>query len=246
MSLPIAERIEVKLAFVPQDTSKAFAALGFDAPGDTHAPKRHKPDQERTIHFFDTHGLALLEMGLILRARHTIVGDDPDDATLKVRGERAPDAANRFLTIAGGGAKFEGDQNVGKHELPSFSITTEPGAVAVAAVRAGNQPFKSLLNSAGKKLLKELVKTLGSGNLQRLGPIRSQIWKWTPNGLGGKITAELWEVAGQQLLEISDKAPRSRASELAQQFKTLVPDSKARQLDGSKTGFALKLLDTHP
>jgi hypothetical protein len=188
------------------------------------------------------HGLALLKMGLIVRARQTMAGDEPDDATLKVRGDRAPDAAKRFLTIAGGGAKFEGDQNVGRPESPAFSITTEPGAVAVAAVVAGKRPFKSLLNSAGKTLLKELVKSLGSGDLQRLGPIRSQIWKWKPNGFANKITAELWEVAGQRLLEISDKAPRNRASELAQQLKTLVPDDKARQLDGSKTGFALKVL----
>jgi hypothetical protein len=91
-------------------------------------------------------------------------------------------------------------------------------------------------------LLGELAEIQGKINLRRLGPIRSYIWKWKPKGFAGKITVELWEVAGQQLLEISDKAPRDRALKLAAQLKTLVPDTKARQLDGSKTRFALKLL----
>jgi hypothetical protein len=74
-----------------------------------------------------------------------------------------------------------------------------------------------------------------------LGPIRSRIWKFTPQGFAGKITAELWDVAGAQLLEISDKTLRSEASALAERLKNLVPESKARQLDTSKTRFALEL-----
>jgi len=57
-------------------------------------------------------------------------GVGPDEATLKVRGPGAPDAASRFLATAGGGAKFEGDQNVGREEAPSFSITTELGSAS--------------------------------------------------------------------------------------------------------------------
>ena len=74
------------------------------------------------------------------------------------------------------------------------------------------------------------------------GPIRSRIWKFQPDGFSGKITAELWDVAGAQLLEISDKAPRIEASALAERLKNLVPEFKARQLDTSKTRFALELL----
>ena len=46
--------------------------------------------------------------------------------------------------------------------------------------------------------------------------LRATIWKFTPDGFSGKITAELWDVAGAQLLEISDKAPRIEASALAE------------------------------
>src|SRR5438046_10515277 len=122
--MPQPEKIEVKLAFMSEDTAKGLAALGLSDP----------PKEEKRIHFFDTENLALFDRGLILRVRQTVTGGDPDDATLKVRGTGAPDAANRFLAAGGTDAKFEGDQNVGSDEKPSFSITTEPGGVTIAAL----------------------------------------------------------------------------------------------------------------
>ena len=230
--MPPPEKIEVKLAFMSEDTAKAFAVLGLSDP----------PKEERRIHFFDTGDLALFDRGLILRARQTVAGDDPDDATLKVRGTGAPDAASRFLATAGGGAKFEGDQNVGREEAPSFSISTEPGSAAIAAVVTDVGKLESVLNEAGKTLLHEIGGAEADPTVIKcLGPIRSRIWKFTPDGFAGKITAELWDVAGAQLLEISDKTPRTEASALAERLKNLVPESKARQLDTSKTRFALEL-----
>jgi hypothetical protein len=87
---------------------------------------------------------------LILRVRQTVAGRDPDDATLKVRGTSAPDAASRFLATVGSDAKFKADQNVGREEAPSFSITTEPGTAAVAAVVTDVGKLESVLNEAGK------------------------------------------------------------------------------------------------
>jgi hypothetical protein len=226
----LPERIEVKLAFMSEDTAKALAILGLSDP----------PKEERRIHFFDTGNLALFDRGLILRVRETVAGDDPDDATLKVRGASAADAASRFLATAGAAAKFEGDQNVGREELPSFSITTEPGSEVVAAAVADPQKVESVLNGAGQTLLHEIGGD--PTEIKCLGPIRSRIWKLKPDGFAGKITAELWDVAGAQLLEISDKPPRAEASALAVQLKELVPELKARQLDTSKTRFALQLI----
>jgi hypothetical protein len=231
--MPPPEKIEVKLAFMSEDTAKGFAVLGLSDP----------PTAERRIHFFDTGNLTLFDRGLILRVRQTVAGGDPDDATLKVRGTGAPDAASRFLATAGGGAKFEGDQNVGREEAPSFSITTEPGAAVITAVVTDVGNLESVLNDAGKTLLREMSGAeINPTVMKCLGPIRSRIWKFKPDGFTGKMTAELWDVAGIQLLEISDKAPRSEASTLAERLKNLVPESKARQLDTSKTRFALELL----
>jgi hypothetical protein len=231
--MPAPEKIEVKLAFMSEDTAKGLAVLGVSDP----------PNEERRIHFFDTGNVTLFDRGLILRVRQTVAGGDPDDATLKVRGTGAPDAASRFLATAGGGAKFEGDQNVGREEAPSFSITTEPGAAVIAAVVTNAGKLESVLNEAGKTLLHEMSGAETNPTVVKcLGPIRSRIWKLKPDEFKGKITAELWDVAGAQLLEISDKAPRSEALALAERLKNLVPESKARQLDTSKTRFALDLL----
>ena len=230
--MPPPEKIEVKLAFMSEDTAQAFAVLGLSDP----------PKEEKRIHFFDTAKLALFDRGLILRVRQTVVRDDPDDTTLKVRGTAAPDAASRFLATAEDGAKFEGDQNVGSDEKPSFSITTEPGSAVVAALVMDVGKLESVLNEAGKTLLHEIGGAEADpAVIKCLGPIRSRIWKFKPEGFAGKITAELWDVAGAQLLEISDKAPRIEAPALAERLKNLVPQSKARQLDTSKTRFALKL-----
>jgi hypothetical protein len=227
----LPEKIEVKLAFVSEDTAKALAVLGLSDP----------PNEERRIHFFDTGNLALFERRLILRVRQTVAGGDADNATLKVRGPGAPDAASRFLATAGAKAKFEGDQNVGREELPSFSITTEPGSEVVAAAVADPQKVESVFDQAGQTLFHEIGGAeAGPTEIKCLGPIRSRIWKLKPDGFAGKITAELWDVAGAQLLEISDKAPRAEASALAVQLKKLVPEAKARQLDTSKTLFALQ------
>jgi len=100
---------------------------------------------------------------------------------------------------------------------------------------------ESALNEASRTLFHEIGGAEASPTeIKCLGPIRSRIWKLEPDGFAGKITAELWDVAGVQLLEISDKAPRAEASALAVQLKKLVPEAKARQLDTSKTRFALQ------
>jgi hypothetical protein len=102
--------------------------------------------------------------------------------------------------------------------------------------------LKSVLNEVGKTLLREMGGAEADPTAVKcLGPIRSRIWKFQPDGFSGKITVELWDVAGAQLLEISDKVPRIEASALAERLKNLVPESEARQLDTSKTRFALEL-----
>ena len=229
MPMPLPEKIEVKLAIVPEDTAKALAKLGL-----TDAPQ-----EEKRIHFFDTEELVFFDRGLILRVRQTVTGGDVDDVTLKIRGPGAPAAAERFLTIATGAAKFEGDQNAGREELPSFSITTQPDPAMIEAIIAGTRALGTVLDGAGETLLREL----GGAEATRivcLGPIRSRSWKLKPKGFSGKITAELWDVAGEQLFELSDKTPHDDAPGLAAQLAELFADSDVRQLDTSKTRFALE------
>ena len=233
MPLPLPEKIEVKLAIVSEDTAKALSELGLSDP----------PKEERRIHFFDTGELALFDRGLILRVRQTVAGGDADDATLKVRGDGAAAAAERFLATAAGTAKFEGDQNAGRDELLSFSITTRLSPADSASVVAGGKPLESVLDDAGRTLLREIGGAAADSiGIQSLGPIRSRSWKPKPAGFAGKITVELWDVAGTPLLELSDKVPRAEAPALAAQLMKLIAEMGVHQLDTSKTRFALERL----
>jgi hypothetical protein len=183
----------------------------------------------------------LFDRGLILRVRQTVAGGDPDDATVKLRGPGAPDAAERFLAAATGDAKYEGDQNVGRMESPSFSITTKPVSAALTSILAGEQALETVLDDTGKTLLRE-IKGADPAVITCLEPIRSRSWKLEPPGFSGKVTAELWDLADVSLLEISDKAPRAAAAGLAAQLIGLLADTDIRQLDSSKTRFALEHL----
>ena len=225
MFLPVPEKIE--------DTAKALTELGLSDP----------PREEKRIHFFDTEGLLLFDRGLILRVRQTVAGGDPEDVTVKVRGLGAPDVAARFLAAATGDVKYEGDQNVGRPELPSFSVTTKPGSAALTSILAGDQALETVLDDTGKTLLRE-IKGADPAGITCLGPIRSRSWKLKPPGFSGKVTAELWDLADVSLLEISDKAPRAAAAALAAQLIGLLAGTGIRQLDSSKTRFALERL--HP
>ena len=103
--------------------------------------------------------------------------------------------------------------------------------------------MESVFDEAGQTLFRETGGAdADSAGIICLGPIRSRSWKLKPEGFAGKITAQLWDVVGAQLLEISDKAARAEASALAAQLKKLVPETKARQLDTSKTRFALQFI----
>src|SRR4029077_21214598 len=108
---------------------------------------------------------------------------------------------------------------------------------------AGDQALEAVLDDTGKTLLRE-IKGADRTGITCLGPIRSRSWKLKPAGFSGKVTAELRDLADVSLLEISDKVPRAAAAALAAQLIGLLTGTDIRQLDSSKTRFALERL--HP
>jgi hypothetical protein len=228
---PIPEKIEVKLALLPEETEIALDKLGLTAPA----------KEEKRIHFLDTAELAFFDRGLILRVRQVLTGNDKDDATLKVRGDKAPEIAQRPLTT-NTIAKFEGDKTVGHDETPSFSITTEPHAGAFKVVLEEDETPEALLDANGRMLFHEFGAGAVQRSILRLGPIRSRSWKLQPEGFAGKLTAELWGVAGTSLFELSAKVLRSEAPEFEAKLVALAASLGLRPLAKSKTRFALEKL----
>jgi hypothetical protein len=227
----IPEKVEVKLAVMPEDTAKALSQLHLADPS----------LEERRIHFLDTHDLLFFEQDLILRVRLAMAGNE-GDATLKVRGDGAPAIAARFPATATG-AKFEGDKTAGRDETPAFSITTKPSAEVLEGILQHGESVEGLLDAPGRTLFHELgAAAVPPASILRLGPIRSRTWKLKPEGFSSKITAELWDVAGTSLFELSDKVPPSGAAQLEAQLVALAASLGLRQLATSKTRFALEAL----
>ena len=72
------------------------------------------------------------------------------------------------------------------------------------------------------------------------GPIKAKKWKLNLPGIAGKLTAELWQAGGVELLEISDKKPRGEAPAFSDALAAFMETKTLTQLAGSKTLFALK------
>lgn len=221
--------IEVKYAVQPDLATVAFAALALD---------KAKLDKTRTIHFFDTPGTTLFARGLILRARQTAGTPSVADTTLKVRGEVAPVAADRFLGGGNGERKYEGDQNVGQDEKPSFSLTLNREPAEISAVLAREIPLAGIFSPEADTLLGEA--SLKWTDICAFGPINARVWKIKLPGFDGKVTVELWKAGDQSLLEVSDKVDRDKAGDFAPRLAQFLNDKSLRQLGGSKTLFALQ------
>ena len=233
-------KIEIKFAVDGEDTEKAMAFLGLTGP----------PDEERTVHFFDQKDpekekLRLLKNGLIVRVRQTLRGNDPDDATFKLRSDpgdsAAAKAAKEFGETHDGEAKFEGDQNAGKDERQSFSIKRSFDPRVVSRVLTGTADLGSLFGPDAKTLLERAG--FSFGDLQYFGPIWAQVWKLKLPETNTTVTAELWHAGTKHLLEISDKKSRdgNKAADFAKELqKVMLDHAKVKQLEGSKTEFALQ------
>jgi len=230
----LPDTIEMKFAVTPgEDTVKAMKLLSRPA------------DEEYTVHFFEQKPVALLKPvdplkpGLILRVRQPAAGDG--DSTCKIRGPKAEAAAQEFGIDEKHGRKFEGDQNVGDLvDRPSFSITLEPPPVAIAAVLSGAAELQEIFGSEADGLLQAAGATWGS--LLAYGPIHARKWKKLElPGFHGKVTVELWKAGPVELLEISDKKDRDKATAFAEALKEYMTGEKVgvAQLPGSKTEFAL-------
>lgn len=224
-------RIEVKFAVAVEDVAKAVKGLGLSDP----------PDEEYTVHFFDRGPVALLGKGLILRVRQGAGFKKGADSTCKIRGKAAAVAAAKFGVNEDKGRKFEGDQNVGGEERPSFSITLEPAPADIGAVLGGTVAPKRAFGIEAEVLLQEA----GSAwkDLLAYGPTHARKWKLELPGFKGKITAELWKTGIIELLEVSDKKDRNKAAAFAAALGGhMAGQVGVAQLQGSKTEFALSHL----
>src|SRR5687768_625390 len=98
-----------------------------------------RPDEQRTMHFFDTRSLQLFDAGVLARTCESWTAVDNDDVAIKVRGKRARTIARVCQAGKNETAKFERDEELGRPEVEAFSIATKQQAGVVADLHAGHR-----------------------------------------------------------------------------------------------------------
>jgi hypothetical protein len=200
------ERVELKVTLAESTVDDALNKLGLD-PDSTVA-------EPREIYFCEHIGppsepmpLPLLARGIILRIRK--IENDPDDATLKLRGPEGsvdPTLWSKRIRKFGDDvetddAKIEGDWAADRRLVSaSLNSKVEGGRIQEVVADRPHQ-LRRLLSKAQQDLAADLLMELDA--LEVLDPIHA--WKWKGAGeLDADVAAELWELDdGLRFLELS-------------------------------------------
>jgi hypothetical protein len=226
-----ADSVELKLSVPDENRQSAVAALGMD-PLDA---------QIRQVVFFDTPDLQLDQHGVVVRARR--VQAKPHDSVIKLR-PVVPDELSPSV-----------------RKLPGFNVEVDamPGGFVCSAsmkgviggdrdvldVLAGKRPIRKLFSKGQRALFSEFApEGVGIDDLAVLGPINVLKLKFTPEGLGRKLVAELWIYPdGTRILELSTKCPPADMFQVVAEMKAFL-GQRGIDLTGAqatKTRTALEL-----
>ncbi|TDE92646.1 adenylate cyclase [Occultella glacieicola] len=204
-----ADTVELKLS-VPDDNRRStVAALRMD-PLDS---------QIRQVMFFDTPDLALNRSGVVVRARR-VQGRD-GDTVVKLRPvvpQELPPVWRESTSVG-----VEVDAMPGGF-VCSASVKAKRDDGAVKAVFAGTGSVRKLLSKEQRAFFADHAPDgLAPDALTRLGPINVLKLKFTPEGLGRRLVAELWLYPdGTRLLELSTKCLPHEAFEVAAEVKVFL------------------------
>jgi adenylate cyclase class IV len=230
-------------------SDKEPVEVKFEAQGNTsdqilmQLTSGKEAKEKRDIYFYDTPQLALAQHHIILRSRKTTLGDDPDDSTVKLRGDIANNVSDDWLHLEGAESKREFDMVVDKPKVPSISITVAQHSGEIDDVKNGKRSVEKLFSRDQERFLRKYAgDTLEWGNLKPMGPVKAEIWKLRqPNGMDLNLTIERWNVDGKLFLEISTRADPKEADRVAISLKDFAKSKGIKESDDpeTKTNFVL-------
>jgi len=214
--------VEVKLLLSPTQTRTAVRSLNFEK------------EAAGRVYFFDTDPLDLLSQGLIVRLRQGA----SNDFTIKLR---PPGNAKPFVP-SNIGADFDCEIDlIGGASSPSYTARSKYTATHLPGTGI---EISNLLDAGQKKLLTEAQVSVDWTRVNRIADIRATSWQTRFQPTFGKLTLELWEWPGGQILELSSKvgpdAGPSTYTELQRLVKTKGLSLNATQR--AKTGMVLETL----
>ena len=203
------DSVELKLTVPESDQRSAAQALGMD-PLDAHL---------RLVYFLDTPDLALLERGVVVRARR--VQGRGDDSVVKLRPvvpQDLPQTLRRSPAFS-----VEVDAMPGGY-VCSGSMNGRPGSHAVTAAASGEEPLRRLFSKEQRDFFKRHApEGIGLDDLTLLGPILVLKLKFTPEAFGRRLVAEQWLFPdGSRLLELSTKCDPADAVRAAAETRAFL------------------------
>ncbi len=173
-----------------------------------------KDGEVRNIYFLETPNMALSRKNIIVRLREN--PGKRDDSTVKLRGDEAAELPDAEFprTDNGEESKAEKDKVIGGKEARSFSITVKQQEGEVAQLRKGKRELKELFSDKQEKFLGKFAPGVDWHKARLLGPVKTEKWKFVPDGFPHELTAELWHLSAceqEQMLEFSTKVDESDA-----------------------------------
>jgi hypothetical protein len=217
-----AEAIEIKATVPESQVRAALARFGLTT----------RNDEERYIYFFDTPGLDLLAGGIIARARR-VIGDE-HDSTVKFRPVDPAKIGNQWRKFRD--FKIEVDASE-KAMVKSASFSMPVGKGLIKRVAGGKKPIEAVFTSEQEEFLMTVAKRkIDFTKLAVLGPLLAQRWSFQDPACPWPITAELWRREdGQQLMEVSIKAPIVQAAVAIGGFMAYLAEVGAERDDSEQT-----------
>jgi hypothetical protein len=217
---------EVKLLLSSTQTQATIKALNL------------KKEAAGRVYFFDTDTLGLLSQGLIIRLRQ---GAD-NDLTVKLRpqGERKSFVPHD----TGKGFKCELDLIDG---VANPSYTVRINYLARPVPETGSD-IQGLLDIGQQRLLKNAQISVDWTHVRKIADIQATSWQTSDQPNFNRLTLELWEWSGGEILELSAKVAPDAASSAYAALRKLVSDKglPLNNTQQAKTGIVLDMLKPTP
>jgi len=217
-----AEAIEIKATVPNHQVPAALARFGLTT----------RNDEERFIYFFDTPRLELLAGGIIARARR-VIGDE-HDSTVKFRPVDPAQIGAKWRKYR----DFKIEVDASEKALvksASFSMPVDKGLIK--RVASGDKPIEAVFSAEQEEFLMTVAQRhIDFATLAVLGPLVAQRWRFEDPACPWPMTAELWRREdGEQLMEVSIKAPIVQAAVAIGGFMAYLAEVGAERDDNEQT-----------
>jgi hypothetical protein len=204
-----ADSVELKLTVPDSERRSTVTTLGMD-PLDA---------QIRQVYFFDTPDLLLDKHGVVVRARR--VQKRGDDSVVKLRPivpDELPSDLRKSRNLV-----VEVDAMPGGY-VCSASLKGALGVADVKDVAAGRRAIRKLYSKEQRGFFSAHAPDgVKLDDLSVLGPITVLKLKFSPEGYGRQLVAELWFYPdGSRILELSTKCAPAQAFQVAAESRAFL------------------------